>query len=333
MLVNTCLQISSIAIRGACLSLSILAGCTTIDTNSVPASNFSSMPADSILALLNHPDQIRKSFNGQERHALEACYHGNANECIALLGDLAHPGGGEGVEGPHALVGADPAAGFKALMLGCSYDAQPNTGPNHHCADLAFQLYWAGNIEGARGVLLHAPGCHSFTFAGDPQDRCFDLFIRLNPIQGGKNFLTTGETIDLARGALSYAPSDVQAARYLSSHGANVDVNAAQEAFREAKDNSRVAVREQNAAMAAKEAASDSRRDALLGALQSVRGAGDPNAIVNAGNQQAAAIRAIGDANAARQQQDTRLRLASERASLQTTSRLLKKYTHHAKFG
>jgi hypothetical protein len=291
------------------------------------------MPADSILALLNHPDQIRKSFNGQERHALEACYHGNANECIALLGDLAHPGGGEGVEGPHALVGADPAAGFKALMLGCSYDAQPNTGPNHHCADLAFQLYWAGNIEGARGVLLHAPGCHSFTFAGDPQDRCFDLFIRLNPIQGGKNFLTTGETIDLARGALSYAPSDVQAARYLSSHGANVDVNAAQEAFREAKDNSRVAVREQNAAMAAKEAASDSRRDALLGALQSVRGAGDPNAIVNAGNQQAAAIRAIGDANAARQQQDTRLRLASERASLQTTSRLLKKYTHHAKFG
>lgn len=64
----------------------------------------------------------------------------------------------------------------------------------------------------------------------------------------------------------------------------------------------------------------DARYDIVVGALQGMPGGSDPNAIVNAGNQQAAAIRAIGDANAARQLQNTQLRLASQRATLQTAS-------------
>jgi hypothetical protein len=65
---------------------------------------------------------------------------------------------------------------------------------------------------------------------------------------------------------------------------------------------------------------SDARFNTVLGALQSLPGGNDPNAIVNAGAQQAAALRAIGDANAARQQQDAQMRLASQRALLQTTN-------------
>jgi hypothetical protein len=65
--------------------------------------------------------------------------------------------------------------------------------------------------------------------------------------------------------------------------------------------------------------ASDAHFNAVLGALQGMPGGNDPNAILNAGAQQAAALRAIGDANAARQQQNTEVRLASQ-APLQTTS-------------
>jgi hypothetical protein len=65
--------------------------------------------------------------------------------------------------------------------------------------------------------------------------------------------------------------------------------------------------------------ASDAHFNAVLGALQGLPGGNDPNAILNAGEQQAAALHAIGDANAARQQQDAQMRLASQRAPLQTT--------------
>jgi plasmid stability protein len=66
--------------------------------------------------------------------------------------------------------------------------------------------------------------------------------------------------------------------------------------------------------------ASDARFNTVLGTLQGLPGGNDPNAILNAGNQQAAAMREIGDANGARQQQDTQMRLASQRATLKTTS-------------
>src|SRR5204862_1540055 len=62
--------------------------------------------------------------------------------------------------------------------------------------------------------------------------------------------------------------------------------------------------RESNAA-AVQQARADAqaRRNALFSALRSMPGGSDPNAVLNAGNQQAAAMRSIGDANAARQRQ------------------------------
>jgi membrane protein involved in colicin uptake len=57
--------------------------------------------------------------------------------------------------------------------------------------------------------------------------------------------------------------------------------------------------------------------NAVMGALQSAPGGSDPNAVVNAGNQQAAAIRATGDANAAQQQAAVQQRLAAQQAAQQ----------------
>jgi hypothetical protein len=57
--------------------------------------------------------------------------------------------------------------------------------------------------------------------------------------------------------------------------------------------------------------ASDAHFNAVLGALQSLPGGNDPNAIVNAGAQQAAAMRAIGDAHAEQQAAVTQQRVAA----------------------
>jgi hypothetical protein len=65
----------------------------------------------------------------------------------------------------------------------------------------------------------------------------------------------------------------------------------------------------------------DAHRNAVIGALQSMPGANDPNAIVNAGNQQAAVIRATGDANAAQQQATAEQRAAAELAAQQAAQR------------
>lgn len=58
----------------------------------------------------------------------------------------------------------------------------------------------------------------------------------------------------------------------------------------------------------------------LAGNLQQVTSQSPAPSILDAANQQASAMRAIGDTNAARQQHDAQLRLASQRATLQTAS-------------
>lgn len=307
-------------VTGVTIGLALLGGCATVDTASSSGNDYASMPAENILRLLNHPEDIKNSFNGKERRIFQDCYGGRAGDCAVV-------GGAEAFQFVHdddngLFVGTDPGAGFKALMLGCAYDAQPDHGAAHNCAGLALHLYKIGNIESAKTIIQHAPGCHSFTVGGDPQDRCFDTFLLLSPRLGAKDLLTPDEMMALARSALSYARSDFTAAQYISSHGGSANVAAAQQANEAARANTREVVQQHNDAADKVEAARDARRDAVLGSLQQMPGASDPNAILNAGNQQAAAIRAIGDANAARQQQNTQLHLASQRTPLQPTGQV-----------
>jgi hypothetical protein len=304
-------------VTGTTIVLALLVGCATVDTGSISGSNYGSMPAENILGLLNHPEDIKNSFNRQERRIFQDCYGGRADFCAVVGGSDAYQLVHEDDDG--LFVGTDPGAGFKALMLGCAYDAQPDHGAAQNCNLLSVHLYKIGNIEGAKAIIQHAPGCHSFTVGGDPQDRCFDGFLIDSLRLVVKGLLTPDETMALARSALSYARSDYTAAQYISSHGGTANVAAAQQAHQEARANSREVVQQHNDAIDKVEAARDARRDAVLGSLREMPGASDPNAIVNAGNQQAAAIRAIGDANAARQQQDAQMRL-TQRTTLPSAS-------------
>jgi hypothetical protein len=65
--------------------------------------------------------------------------------------------------------------------------------------------------------------------------------------------------------------------------------------------------------------ASDAHFNAVLGALQGLSGGNDPNAILNAGAQQAAALRAAGDASAARPAAVTQPRVVAQSIAPQPT--------------
>jgi hypothetical protein len=108
-----------------------------------------------------------------------------------------------------------------------------------------------------------------------------------------------------------------EACELLARHGQSVDMAAVARAdaeYHEARQESHARAVQEDADRAVAVA----QRNAALSAFQSLASS-DPNSLVNAGNQQAAAIRAIGDANAARQQQDAQMRLASQRLPLQPT--------------
>jgi len=174
------------------------------------------------------------------------------------------------------------------------------------CVELATALVSEGNFAAAKAVIQHAPGCHGRSSSGAPEDECFFRLAQADhlptdPYYDARRLFTDDEMLALARDAFSYDPTDEQAAQYLKGHGARIDLDAVGNAAEERAKADRDARREANA-QAQAEAAKPSFLEKINNTLQQMPGANDPDAILNAGNQQAAAIRAIGDANAARQQ-------------------------------
>jgi TPR repeat protein len=232
---------------------------------------------------------------------------------------------------------------MSALMRGCGlYAPDPDTSwGGETCGLLGLALYDLGNKDAAKAVWEFAPGCYSYDKrGGSPVNGCTnamdewdDDFFGAIPPTGTTNPQSLGDSTSPARTAFRSEPErlakilwqscttihDRPSCAFLQSEGAHVDMGAVDRAEQErtqALENYRA---EKRAAFEQSRADSVTRRNAVLGALQQFAGDYNPNAIVNAGNQQAAAIRAIGDANAAREQQEA-LRLASQRATPQTTS-------------
>jgi len=108
-------------------------------------------------------------------------------------------------------------------------------------------------------------------------------------------------------------------ARY-KALGGDVDVNAVVGAANLRKQQAEAREQQYREDRAERHSESEARFNAVMGTLQSMPGGSDPNAIVNAGNQQAAATRAVGDANAAQQQAAAQQRLATEKAAQQSAA-------------
>jgi TPR repeat protein len=101
--------------------------------------------------------------------------------------------------------------------------------------------------------------------------------------------------------------------------GGTVDMDAVETAYRENRQDEKDQRQKDAEDRAGHLRENDARYDTVVSALQGMSGGSDQNAIINAGNQQAAAIRAIGDANAVRQRQDAQLRLSSQQMTPQTS--------------
>jgi hypothetical protein len=177
------------------------------------------------------------------------------------------------------------------------------------CGALGQTLFDMGNRAAAVAVWEKAPGCYSYG-DGVPTEGCFwSASVALVE--------TDPALLRMARKSCDTVHTRA-ACELLARHGQSVDMAAVARAdaeYREARQESHARAVQEDADRAVAVA----QRNAALSAFQSLASS-DPNSLVNAGNQQAAAIRAIGDANAAQRQQDAQLRLTSQRTTPLTTS-------------
>jgi hypothetical protein len=179
------------------------------------------------------------------------------------------------------------------------------------CADLGKYYESRGDRRMALAVYTIAPKCRNETHVnallGPP---CLSAAARLYDM--------AGEQAEATRVYGEICTTYAMSCQEFNRRGGHVDLAAAK-AQQQTNIQEQKAERQQETEDRAERArATDARFNAVLGTLQGLPGGSDPNAILNAGAQQAAALRAIGDANAARQQQNMQVRLASQ-ALVQTT--------------
>jgi len=221
---------------------------------------------------------------------------------------------------------------MEALFRGCGvYAPTPDESwgddrSGMTCGLLGALFFAIGNIDAAKIVWEQAPGCHSRDVNGHRTNGCMRFVVGDEEFVEYSSVARYGRPVEAAYQAdqaklLVMAQEactnelDVPSCKYLKRHGARIDVAAVQNAQDKRNDDSLARFEKDREERAAQSREKDERFNAVMGGLQSLPGASDPNAIVNAGNQQAAAIRAIGDSNAAQEQAAAQRRVAAEQAA------------------
>jgi hypothetical protein len=193
------------------------------------------------------------------------------------------------------IVGPGSQTAEAALQRGCAYPVHSRyVSP---CAELGDLYAQRGDNLTALAVYLQAPNCTQGFGNVEVHSRCLrsaaQIYRKLADVPRER------ATVQFICATYYWHESCVR----FQQLGGSVNLNVTDQKFDEVRDQEREAVKEmvrQDAEdRAERHAESEARFNALMGALQSMPGASDPNAVLNAGNQQAAAIRAVGDANAA----------------------------------
>jgi hypothetical protein len=194
------------------------------------------------------------------------------------------------------------------------------------CGLLGRVFFEIGNAAAAKAVWEQAPGCMAFVGPGTVGNGCIRFILQRNlsrpdTLQLQFHDDPTGAYTDdpprllkIARqacgtqwdqpgvGSWMMVP-DRAACEFVQRNGGAVNMVAVDEGEANVRQMQKDQAAQDREFRAEQSQQTDARLNAVVGALQSAPGGNDPNAIVNAGNQQAAAMRAIGDAAAARQQQ------------------------------
>jgi TPR repeat protein len=293
--------------------------------NGSSESDFRMMPATQVLKMLANANDIvvnirGTNFPGHDRddeewgkacngkRSKESAYAGE-NACFQVFTHYQR----------QALSDLTNAANLNyvmsALLRGCGIYAPSDDKAfrGRTCGLLGRTLYGIGNEEAGRAVWELAPGCYSQDErSGTPLNGCIRTltgmdgqFFRDTNLKSSSDVIAvySGEPHRLARMMWNSCTTihDRESCEFLQSNGATVDMaavgqmeNARSEGIEEFRAQ-RKAENEQAQADA------EARRNAIFSTLASMGGS-NPTAVLDAGNRQAAALRAIGDANAGHRQ-------------------------------
>jgi hypothetical protein len=231
---------------------------------------------------------------------------------------------------------------MEALFRGCGVYAPSSQSDESYdgtsCGILGRVFYTIGNIATARAIWEHAPGCYVFDSPAHRVNGCMKYIVKPSmdmrdlpySLSMDNNFpkgnaIAAYESapdtlLQLARQACTpdrrmwepeIAP-DRSSCEFLAGRGKNVDMAAVESQEAKTKQARKEQADQDRSERAERRQESNARFNAVIGAMQSMPGASDPNAVVNAGNQQAAAIRAVGDADALQQQAAAQQRLTAQ---------------------
>ena len=321
------------------LMATVLSGCETVNSGFPPQADFKTMPSDQVLALLRNANQVTVTTAGTDidadwwlKERIDNCNRGDTktglpeDSCYQVAGH-ANPvvvTETNGAVSFYALMRGQKATrnpndgeirfAIAALLRGCGlYASSPDTAKSYSCSALGGLLFAIGNSAAAATVWEQADGCYSFD-RESPINRCVGFALLHSNLYSSE----PQRLIRMARQACN-SIHDRDSCEFLSGQGQRVDMNAVVTAENDRGEANREFSRQAEADSERAKADAQASRNRIFSALQSMPGGSDPNAILTAGNQQAASMRAIGDANTVRQQQDAQMRQASQRATTQTT--------------
>lgn len=294
--------------------------------------DFAHMPPDQVVAALQNAGSIHVAGPTQDEFDLKICNGKTYSWFTAATSEATCLDVGDS--------DAPLYVSMEALFRGCGIFAvsQNQTWGDYRsgatCGVLGARFAAIGNFAAARAVWEQAPGCHSHDNAGNPVNGCIDFIVAPYPqafipnVQWTKDFYAKRENVYATEQQKVFAMAqdachkekDVASCTWVGRRGANVDLTAALDEESRRKNQNFDVFQAQEAAVREQGRESNERFNAVMSALQSMPAANDPNAIVNAGNQQAAAIRAAGNARANQQSVATTPATSAAAQSLQDTT-------------
>jgi hypothetical protein len=206
---------------------------------------------------------------------------------------------------------------YEALIRGCTWDAK---GPGEtNCGQLGSSLIKAGMVESGKAVLRFAPGCHTRSFEGLPENGCWGTAA----IGDNRHLFSQEELMAILRTACE---SDLEGSACEVARLLGFEMHADMQALNRMTEARNADLQQQVKGLAEIEARweteSSERESAFEARMNTLRGIADQNrsAVLDAGNRQAAAIRAVGDASAAQQQVAVQ-RAAAQKAAQDAANR------------
>jgi hypothetical protein len=283
------------------------------------ASDLPNEPLPDIVAILNaavkqkivfSKDELAKTDGQLDKHRVNDA---NSNDYADHGGGIAGAPAASGVaDAAENYFGSKDPRTELAYQRACALPYNQDYYINF-CAKLGKFYEKRGDLRMALAVFTQAPKCaHETGFRAQSGPPCM--------MEAAVVYSRTGDEASATRVYGELCSRYATDCEIYNERGGHADLAAAQEQWQASVQAEKDQRRQEAADRAERAQESDARFNAVLGALQAMPGGNDPNAILNAGAQQAAALRAVGDAAAARQAAVTQQRVASQPIALQPTT-------------